>query len=78
MTPSTLLTLWLANWLVMSAVAVVLAARARARSGRTQVALWELENNLPGLVALLLVAWPVMLLRLVPVALPPTSARPRR
>ncbi|MER0442975.1 hypothetical protein ABR738_00035 [Streptomyces sp. Edi4] len=78
MTPSTLLTLWLANWLVMSAVAVVLAPRARSRGGRNPVDLWELENNLPGLIALLLIAWPVLLLRLVPVALPPTSARPRR
>ncbi|MFD3571572.1 hypothetical protein [Streptomyces sp. NPDC058667] len=39
--------------------------------------LWQLEDNVPGLVALLLLAWPVMLLRLVPATLPP-SARPRR
>lgn len=77
MTPSTLLTLWLANWLVMSVVAVSLAAKTRHGGGRAQVNLWELENNLPGLVALLLVAWPVLLLRLVPVALP-AGARPRR
>ncbi|WP_435245222.1 hypothetical protein [Streptomyces tendae] len=76
MTPSTLLTLWLANWLVMSVVAVSLAAKNRT-GGHAQVNLWELENHPAGLVALLAVAWPVLLLRLVPVALPP-SARPRR
>ncbi|MFF2571186.1 hypothetical protein [Streptomyces sp. NPDC058084] len=77
MTSSTLIALWLANWLVMSVVAVFLAKSRAGRGGRAQVDLWQLEDNVPGLVALLLLAWPVMLFRLVPATLPP-SARPRR
>lgn len=82
MTPSALLLLWLANWMVMSSVAVFLAKNPSAVSASSRIDLWGLEDNLPGLVALLLVAWPVALYRLLPAVLPSVTrrggARPRR
>ncbi|QKV98224.1 hypothetical protein HUT19_41630 (plasmid) [Streptomyces sp. NA02950] len=82
MTPSALLMLWLANWLVMSAVTVFFVKNRPAGSASSSPDLWGLEHNLPGLVALLLVAWPVALFRIVPAVfpLPPrrTDASSRR
>lgn len=82
MTPSTLLLLWLANWLVMSSAVVYFVKNRPASSPSSGFHLWDLEDNLPALVALLLVAWPAALFRLVPIVLPlPTrrgGAGPRR
>jgi hypothetical protein len=69
MTLSALLLLWLANWLVMSSVTVFFVKNrpAGASSGPD---LWGLEGNVPGLVALLVVAWPVALFRIAPTVFP--------
>ncbi|MCZ0983929.1 hypothetical protein O1L60_45015 [Streptomyces diastatochromogenes] len=81
MTPSTLLALWVANWLVMSAVVVFFVKNRPAGEAGSRLDLWDLEGNVPGLVALLLLAWPVALFRLLPAVLPPSARRgagPRR
>lgn len=76
MTPSTLLALWVANWLVVSLVAVAFARGRPADSRGPRPDLWGLEGNTPGLTALLLLAWPVALVRLVPAVVPSLSRRP--
>ncbi|GAA1111078.1 hypothetical protein [Streptomyces javensis] len=82
MTPSALLLLWLANWLVTSSAVVSFARNTPAGSASPRIDLWDLEDNLPGLVTLLLVAWPVALLRLLLAVLPSPTRRggagPRR
>lgn len=70
MTPSALLLLWLANWLLTSAVAVFFVKNRPSGSASSSPDLWGLEGNVPGLVALLVVTWPAALFRLLPTALP--------
>ncbi|ATW48244.1 hypothetical protein [Streptomyces peucetius] len=82
MTPSALLLLWLANWLVTSSVVVFFVKNPAAGSANSRIDLWDLEETLPGMVALLLVAWPFALFRLLPAVLPSPTRRdgagPRR
>ncbi|WP_333745701.1 hypothetical protein [Streptomyces sp. IBSBF 2950] len=76
MTLSALLLLWLANWLVMSAVTVFFVKNRPAGSAGPD--LWGLEENLSGLVTLLLVAWPAALFRLLPAVFPLPQRRDGR
>lgn len=67
MTPSTIFVLlWLADWLIMSAAAVLIIKHTPGNDSW----LWDLEDQLPLLIAVLLVAWPVLLARLLWVAVP--------
>ncbi|MFZ3475402.1 hypothetical protein ACODT3_43190 [Streptomyces sp. 4.24] len=70
MTPATLLLLWFTNWAVVSSVAILFVRSTPETAGSSRLDLWNLEGNLPGLVAWLLLAWPVALFRLLPVVLP--------
>ncbi|MFD6534913.1 hypothetical protein [Streptomyces goshikiensis] len=70
MTPATLLLLWFTNWAVVSAVAIVFVRSTPETAGGSRLDLWNLEGNLPGLVAWLLLAWPVALFRLLPAIIP--------
>ncbi|MEU3399459.1 hypothetical protein [Streptomyces filamentosus] len=76
MTPSTLLALWVVNWLVVSLVAAAFVRGRPAGSRGPRPDLWGLEDNAPGLTALLLLAWPVALFRLAPAVVPSLSRRP--
>ncbi|UQA90738.1 hypothetical protein [Streptomyces halobius] len=74
MTPSTLLLLWVANWLVMSAIVVFFVKKPPDGASSSDLGL-GLEDNVRALVAVLLVAWPAALFRLVPVMLPRPTLR---
>ncbi|MFD5878469.1 hypothetical protein [Streptomyces yangpuensis] len=70
MTPAALLLLWFTNWAVISAVTVFFVRSTPGSAHGSRLDLWNLERNLPGLVAWLLLAWPVALFRLLPAVLP--------
>ncbi|QKW31423.1 hypothetical protein HUT11_35250 (plasmid) [Streptomyces seoulensis] len=62
MRPATLLLLpWLLGWLTVSAVAVYIVKNAPGDDGW----LWDLEDQLPLVVVLLLLAWPVLLAQIL-------------
>ncbi|MFD5452181.1 hypothetical protein [Streptomyces sp. NPDC127100] len=79
MTPSVLLALWLTNWLVTSSIVVFVV---KNRPADVDLRLHGREDNLPGLLTWLLLAWPAALFRLVPLVLPLDNRRngatPRR
>lgn len=64
MTPSVLLALWLANWLVTSSVVVFCLKHRPAGAATLDLRLRGLEDSVPGLLAWLLFAWPAALYRL--------------
>ncbi|MFC8570808.1 hypothetical protein ACFUIW_34130 [Streptomyces sp. NPDC057245] len=82
MTPSVLLALWLINWLVTSSIVVFVVKNRPAGTDSAALRLRGREDNLPGLLTWLLLAWPAVLLRLVPLVLPQdgrrSGATPRR
>ncbi|MFF9204288.1 hypothetical protein ACF1AE_21205 [Streptomyces sp. NPDC014986] len=75
MTLPVLLALWLANWLVTSSLVVFVVKNRPAETESAHLHLRGLEENLPGLLTWLLLAWPATLLRIVPLVLPLDNRR---
>ncbi|MEV4975497.1 hypothetical protein [Streptomyces scopuliridis] len=61
--------MWLCNWLIVSGGIVYFVKNCPPQAD-TDFLLWDLEDNLPLLVAVMLIAWPIVMARLLPVVLP--------
>lgn len=66
MMPSLFILLWLVNWLIVSTSTVLIIKHAPGND----MWLWDLEDQLPLIIAVLLIAWPVLLARLLWAAAP--------